>query len=140
MIARMVRFGGLAAALVVGTAAVALADNDFPAATTPAHGLMASAPWTCGEPSTVSSAASSGPAAGIGVPNDQTGQETTVSAVTRSSGGPGEQQLRSRLSQQGYTRVEDVRCSNGAWTFHGSRGGAESELRVNPQTGAIEAQ
>jgi hypothetical protein len=142
MIARMVRSGSLAAALLVGTAALAFADNDYPAATTPAFGMQGTGEWACSSPSQVSSAASSGPAAGIGVPNDQTGLETDsgVSAVGRSTPAFSAPQLQQLLSQQGYTSVSDIRCSNGAWIFHGGRGGAEGDLRVNPQTGAIESQ
>jgi hypothetical protein len=142
MIARVVRSGSLAAALLVGTATLVLADNDYPAATTPAFGMQGTGEWACSSPSTVSSAASSGPAAGTGVPNDQTGLETDsgVSAVGRSTPAFGPQQLHTLLSQQGYTNVSDIRCSNGAWVFHGGRGGSEEALRVNPQTGAIESQ
>jgi hypothetical protein len=78
-----ITISALATALLMGTASLALADNGSPAATEPAHQMAGPGSWACG--SGVSSAASSGPAAGIGVPNDQTGAETS-SAATQTAG------------------------------------------------------
>ena len=152
-----IAISSLATALLMGAATIALADNGTPAGTTAAHAVVGMGNWACSEGSTVSSAASSGPAAGIGVPNDQTGRETsspefasvapsaatdTVTTVGRSTPGKGldEATLRRQLGDQGYLGVADVRCIHGAWTFRGIQNGASMDMRMNPQTGALESR
>jgi hypothetical protein len=145
-----ITISSLAVALLMGTAGLALADDTVNGKASTSTTDMGK--WACvaGTDTSVSTAASSGPAAGIGVANDQTGRETDTkasatvtsdtSAVGRSASGTGlgEKGFRDLLNEKGYTQVTDVQCMNGAWTFHGMQNGGPAIITLNAQTGAFE--